>query len=167
MRFERAKLVRRVGELHAERREQLAEITVREMGTPNEHALDEIDFCVDIYGYYADNGPDLMKAEPIELLAGEGTVAIHISLNQADGGGGNRTRVRSFAVPEDTTRDRVDRVRRPDRAIAATVRPCRSRCSDLASESSPLIRHRSLRWAGTLARLLTAEQRLDLFSVSD
>ena len=44
MRFERAKLVRRVGELHAERREQLAEITVREMGTPNEQALDEIDF---------------------------------------------------------------------------------------------------------------------------
>ena len=66
MRFERAKLVRRVGELHAERREQLAEITVREMGTPNEQALDEIDFCVDIYGYYADNGPDLMKDEPID-----------------------------------------------------------------------------------------------------
>ena len=39
-----------------------------------------------------------MKAEPIELLAGEGTVAIHISLNQADGGGGNRTRVRSRTV---------------------------------------------------------------------
>lgn len=87
--------MRRVGELHAERREQLAEITVREMGTPNEQALDETDFCVDIYGYYADNGPDLMKDEPIELLAGEVTVAIHISLNQADGGGENRTRVRS------------------------------------------------------------------------
>jgi len=73
---ERAKLVRRVGELHTERREQLAEITVREVGKPTEQALGEIDFCVDIYSYYADNGPDLMKDEPIELLAGEGTAII-------------------------------------------------------------------------------------------
>ena len=45
---ERAKLVRRVGELHSERREQLAEITVREMGKPKDQALGEIDFCADI-----------------------------------------------------------------------------------------------------------------------
>jgi succinate-semialdehyde dehydrogenase / glutarate-semialdehyde dehydrogenase len=76
---ERAKLVRRVGELHTERREQLAEITVREMGKPTEQALGEIDFCADIYGYYAGNGPDLMKDEPIELLAGEGTAIIRRS----------------------------------------------------------------------------------------
>jgi succinate-semialdehyde dehydrogenase/glutarate-semialdehyde dehydrogenase len=76
---ERAKLVRRVGELHTERREQLAEITVREMGKPTEQALGEIDFCADIYGYYADNGPDLMKDEPIDLLAGEGTAIIRRS----------------------------------------------------------------------------------------
>jgi succinate-semialdehyde dehydrogenase/glutarate-semialdehyde dehydrogenase len=76
---ERAGLVRRVGELHAERREELAEITVREMGKPTEQALGEIDFCVDIYGYYADNGPELMKDEPIELLAGEGTAIIRRS----------------------------------------------------------------------------------------
>src|SRR6476661_3699965 len=76
---ERAKLVRRVGELHSERREQLAEITVREMGKPTEQALGEIDFCADIYGYYADNGPDLMKDEPIHLLAGEGSAIIRRS----------------------------------------------------------------------------------------
>ncbi len=76
---ERAKLVRRVGDLHTERREQLAEITVREMGKPTEQALGEIDFCVDIYSYYADNGPDLMKDEPIELLAGEGSALIRRS----------------------------------------------------------------------------------------
>src|SRR5919204_2217114 len=46
---ERAKLVRRVGELHSERREQLAEIATREMGKPLKHALGEVDFCVDIY----------------------------------------------------------------------------------------------------------------------
>src|SRR3954447_20895026 len=76
---ERAKLVRRVGELHTERREQLAEITTREMGKPLEQALGEVDFCVDIYSYYADNGPELMKDEPIELLAGEGSAIIRRS----------------------------------------------------------------------------------------
>src|SRR3954453_13974480 len=54
---EGAKLGRRVGERASERREQLAEITTREMGKPLEQALGEIDFCVDIYGFYADNGP--------------------------------------------------------------------------------------------------------------
>src|SRR6476661_2400669 len=76
---ERAKLVRRVGELHSERREELAEITTREMGKPREQALGEIDFCADIYGYYADNGVELLKDEPIKLLAGEGTAIIHRS----------------------------------------------------------------------------------------
>jgi succinate-semialdehyde dehydrogenase / glutarate-semialdehyde dehydrogenase len=76
---ERAALVRRVGELHSERREELAAIAVREMGKPMEQALGEVDFCVDIYGYYADNATDLMKDEPIKLLAGEGTALIRRS----------------------------------------------------------------------------------------
>src|SRR3954452_18070585 len=76
---ERTKLVRRVAELHGERREALAAIAVREMGKPTEQALGEIDFCADIYAYYADNGPDLMKDEPIQLLAGEGSAIIRRS----------------------------------------------------------------------------------------
>jgi succinate-semialdehyde dehydrogenase / glutarate-semialdehyde dehydrogenase len=76
---ERAKLVGRVAELHSERREELAAITVREMGKPMEQALGEVDFCVDIYGYYAENGPELLKDEPIKLLAGEGTAIIRRS----------------------------------------------------------------------------------------
>jgi succinate-semialdehyde dehydrogenase / glutarate-semialdehyde dehydrogenase len=76
---ERAALVRRVGELHSERREDLAAIAVREMGKPMDQALGEVDFCVDIYGYYADNATDLMKDEPIKLLAGEGTALIRRS----------------------------------------------------------------------------------------
>jgi succinate-semialdehyde dehydrogenase/glutarate-semialdehyde dehydrogenase len=68
-----------VGELHAEQRERLAEIIVREMGKPIEQALAEVDFCVDIYGYYADNGPKLLADEPIELLAGEGSALIRRS----------------------------------------------------------------------------------------
>jgi len=76
---ERASSVRRVAELHSERRETLAEIAVREMGKPMEQALGEVDFCVDIYSFYADNGPGLMKDEPIELLAGEGSAIIRRS----------------------------------------------------------------------------------------
>ena len=73
---ERAALIRRVGELHGEHRERLAEIIVREMGKPIEQALGEVDFCVDIYSFYADNAEKLMADEPIELLAGDGSALI-------------------------------------------------------------------------------------------
>ena len=76
---ERAALIRRVGELHVERRDQLAEIIVREMGKPVEQALGEIDFSADIYSYYADNAEKLMKDEPIDLLGGEGSALIRRS----------------------------------------------------------------------------------------
>jgi len=76
---ERASLIRRVGELHVERREELADIIVREMGKPREQALSEIDFSGDIYGYYADNAETLMADEDIELLGGEGTAIVRRS----------------------------------------------------------------------------------------
>jgi succinate-semialdehyde dehydrogenase/glutarate-semialdehyde dehydrogenase len=76
---ERAALVRRVGELHVERREELAKIIVREMGKPIEQALGEIDFVGDIYGFYADNAEDLLADEPIKLLAGEGSAVVRRS----------------------------------------------------------------------------------------
>jgi len=76
---ERAALVKKVADFHAERREELADIIIREMGKPREQALGEIDFCADIYGFYADNGEDLLADEPIELLAGDGTAAIRRS----------------------------------------------------------------------------------------
>jgi succinate-semialdehyde dehydrogenase / glutarate-semialdehyde dehydrogenase len=75
----RAALVRRVGELHSERRQQLAEIIVREMGKPIEQALMEVDFAGEIYGFYADNAEALLADEPIELLGGEGTALIRRS----------------------------------------------------------------------------------------
>src|SRR6187200_1317211 len=76
---ERAELVRRAGELHIERRHELAEIIVREMGKPIEQALGEVDFCGDIYGFYADNAEPLMADEPIKLLAGDGSAVIRRS----------------------------------------------------------------------------------------
>ena len=71
-RAERAAVVKKVSELFAERRDQLAEIIVREMGKPLVQALGEVDFCVDIFGYYADNAEELLRDESITLLAGDG-----------------------------------------------------------------------------------------------
>jgi succinate-semialdehyde dehydrogenase/glutarate-semialdehyde dehydrogenase len=76
---ERAALVRKVAELHSERRQQLAEIIVREMGKPIEQALMEVDFAAMIYGFYADQAESLMADEPIELMGGEGTAIIRRS----------------------------------------------------------------------------------------
>ncbi|QTX03703.1 NAD-dependent succinate-semialdehyde dehydrogenase [Agromyces archimandritae] len=73
---ERSALIRRVGQLHSERREQLAKIIVREMGKPIEQALGEVDFAAEIYTYYADNAEAIMRDEPIDLLAGEGSAFI-------------------------------------------------------------------------------------------
>jgi succinate-semialdehyde dehydrogenase/glutarate-semialdehyde dehydrogenase len=76
---DRAALVRRVSELHSERREELAGIIVGEMGKPIEQALMEVDFAAMIYGFYADNAEDLMADEPIQLSEGEGTALIRRS----------------------------------------------------------------------------------------
>ncbi|GGI44556.1 succinate-semialdehyde dehydrogenase/glutarate-semialdehyde dehydrogenase [Agromyces flavus] len=76
---ERAALIRRVGELHVERRQELAEIIVREMGKPIEQALAEADFAGDIYTYYADHSADFLKDEPVSLLAGDGSAVIRRS----------------------------------------------------------------------------------------
>ncbi len=72
----RAALVRRVGELHAERRQELAEIIVREVGKPIEQALIEVDISVDIYNYYADNAVSLMADEPLDIVAQDQTAVI-------------------------------------------------------------------------------------------
>ena len=76
---DRAALIRRVGELHLERRQELAEIIVREMGKPVAQALGEVDFVGDIYGFYADNAEELLADEPIKLLAGDGSAVVRKS----------------------------------------------------------------------------------------
>ena len=76
---ERAALVRRVGELHTERTQHLAEIIVREMGKPMAQAVGEVEFCTAIYDFYADNAESLMADEPITLLDGEGSAVVRRS----------------------------------------------------------------------------------------
>jgi len=72
----RTALVQKVAELHTERRDELAEIIVREMGKPLDQALGEVDFAAAIYQYYADNGAAFLADEPIELSDGEGSAFI-------------------------------------------------------------------------------------------
>ena len=76
---ERGALVRRVGELHVERRDELAAIISREMGKPVEQALGEVDFCAAIYEYYADNATTLLADEPITLSDGDGSAFVRRS----------------------------------------------------------------------------------------
>src|SRR5947199_2654310 len=76
---DRATLVRRVGELHTERRKELAEIIAAEMGKPIRQARGEIAFCASIYEFYADSAEALMADEPIELLGGEGSAVVRRS----------------------------------------------------------------------------------------
>jgi succinate-semialdehyde dehydrogenase / glutarate-semialdehyde dehydrogenase len=76
---DRAAIIRRVGELHSERKQELGEIIVREMGKPIEQAVGEVEFCQAIYDFYADNAEELLADEPIKLLEGEGSAFVRKS----------------------------------------------------------------------------------------
>jgi succinate-semialdehyde dehydrogenase / glutarate-semialdehyde dehydrogenase len=74
---ERAALLKKVADLHTERREELAAIIVREMGKPVEQALMEVDFSAEIYGFYVDNAEELMADAPVPHFGGDGTAVVH------------------------------------------------------------------------------------------
>ncbi|GAA1722190.1 NAD-dependent succinate-semialdehyde dehydrogenase [Nonomuraea bangladeshensis] len=76
---DRAALLRKVADLHRERRADLAATIVREMGKPLEEAEGEIDFCVDIYTYYADHAAAFLADEPIDIGAGQGGAVVRRS----------------------------------------------------------------------------------------
>jgi succinate-semialdehyde dehydrogenase/glutarate-semialdehyde dehydrogenase len=62
---ERAAIVKRVGELFGERAAELGAIITKEMGKRPAQAVGEAEFCKDIFGYYADNGPALLADKPL------------------------------------------------------------------------------------------------------
>lgn len=76
---ERAALIRKVAELHNERKEELAKIIQREMGKPLDQSEGEVEFSAAIYEYYADNAEKFLADEPIDLLDGEGSALIRRS----------------------------------------------------------------------------------------
>ncbi|MDJ1114809.1 aldehyde dehydrogenase family protein [Microbacterium dauci] len=72
---ERAALLRKVAELHRERRQELAELIVREMGKQIDGALGEVDFAADITEYYADHIDEITGDRPL-TIDGDGTAVI-------------------------------------------------------------------------------------------
>ncbi|MCO7219017.1 NAD-dependent succinate-semialdehyde dehydrogenase [Klenkia sp. PcliD-1-E] len=73
---ERGELVRRVAQLHRERKAELAALIVREMGKTITAAEGEVDFAADIYEYYADNAERITADQPIELAEGSAGTAV-------------------------------------------------------------------------------------------
>ena len=76
---DRAALIRRVAELHNERKDDLAAIIQREMGKPLDQSVGEVEFSAAIYEYYADNAEKFLADEPIDLLEGDGSALIRRS----------------------------------------------------------------------------------------
>jgi succinate-semialdehyde dehydrogenase/glutarate-semialdehyde dehydrogenase len=68
---ERAKLMRRAGELLRERKSELGETITGEMGKTLRDSEAEIEKCAAACDYYADNAADFLAMEPIETDAGK------------------------------------------------------------------------------------------------
>ncbi|GAA1477616.1 NAD-dependent succinate-semialdehyde dehydrogenase [Nocardioides aestuarii] len=68
---ERAALAKKVGDLFAERSDELARLAVEEMGKPLSEAEEEVEFCQAIFGYYAEHGPALAADQPITSFEGD------------------------------------------------------------------------------------------------
>jgi succinate-semialdehyde dehydrogenase/glutarate-semialdehyde dehydrogenase len=63
---QRVALIHRVADLYVERTEELAALITREMGKTRAEAVDEVEYSVDIYRYYADQAATLLADEPLE-----------------------------------------------------------------------------------------------------
>ncbi|CUR57232.1 putative succinate-semialdehyde dehydrogenase (NADP(+)) [metagenome] len=72
---ERAKVVKRIGELFVERAADLAVLATQEMGKPLSESQGEAEFCGDIFDYFATEGPTLAADQPIKTFSG-GTAVV-------------------------------------------------------------------------------------------
>src|ERR1700753_3722267 len=63
---ERAAILRQVSQLYRDRADELAALITREMGKITGAAVGEIKFASNIYKYYADNGAELLKDQPLD-----------------------------------------------------------------------------------------------------
>ncbi len=72
---ERAKVVKRIGELFVERAADLAAVATQEMGKPLSESQGEAEFCGDIFDYFATEGPTLAADQPIKTFSG-GTAVV-------------------------------------------------------------------------------------------
>ncbi|NUS93695.1 MAG: aldehyde dehydrogenase family protein, partial [Nocardia sp.] len=63
---ERAAALARTADLYEERSAELAAAITREMGKPAAEAAGEVQLAADIYRWYAEHGPDLLKTERLD-----------------------------------------------------------------------------------------------------
>lgn len=63
---ERATLLNKVADIYEQRKDELAMIITREMGKPIKQARGELGIVVDIYRYYAKNGPSYLENETVD-----------------------------------------------------------------------------------------------------
>jgi len=64
---ERAAALARTADLYEQQADELAQAITTEMGKPTEQALGEVQLAAAIYRYYAENGPDLLKSETLDV----------------------------------------------------------------------------------------------------
>ncbi|MCT1614790.1 NAD-dependent succinate-semialdehyde dehydrogenase [Corynebacterium sanguinis] len=67
---ERAAVLRKVASLFDAQRDELSKIIAEEMGKSLREGDNEVDDVVDIFGYYADHGAELLADEPLETEGG-------------------------------------------------------------------------------------------------
>jgi succinate-semialdehyde dehydrogenase/glutarate-semialdehyde dehydrogenase len=67
---DRVRILNKVADLYQERRDELAEIIGREMGKPLREGKGELGLVVDIYRYYASEGPRLLEDEQLQPKGG-------------------------------------------------------------------------------------------------
>lgn len=67
---ERVTLLRRVAAILRAEKKNLAETVSREMGMLYAESQADVDYCADIFDYYADNGPTLLADQPLETPLG-------------------------------------------------------------------------------------------------
>ncbi len=63
-------MLHRVADLYDERKTELAALITREMGKATADAVGEVEFVVDIYRYYAENGEALLADQPLDASTG-------------------------------------------------------------------------------------------------
>lgn len=71
---DRAKVAMRAAELFAERADELAAIMTLETGKRINEGRGEMGIVVDIFKYYADNGPALLADEPLPIEGGQAVI---------------------------------------------------------------------------------------------
>ncbi len=67
----RSKLLNKVSAIMLERKTELAKLITLEMGKLIEQSESEIEMCASVYKYYADNGEEFLKDQPVEVPDGK------------------------------------------------------------------------------------------------